>query len=212
GPPASPQSTMTAAFLCTIGWFASRMTYELEQKGTLASVGFLLFPAAAFVVANWTVPVLVGCTVLALEIRRRAELPKLLFNTASLVAANSLSIVAFHASGGSAWRERGHIHLLSVVALLLTGSLVCSAATTGVVALSKSQPFLKTWRAVSGRTAVDDILVSPIVGVIAYTAASYPIGWTIVACSTLLWINRLYQTNHALQRVSREMLELMVSA
>jgi putative nucleotidyltransferase with HDIG domain len=54
--------------------------------------------------------------------------------------------------------------------------------------------------------------VSPFTAVIAYTAVTYPIGWTIVGCTTLIWINRLYQTNRALQRVSHEMLELMVSA
>jgi putative nucleotidyltransferase with HDIG domain len=193
------------------------MTYELEQKGTRASVGFLLFPAAAFVVADWTVPVLVSITVLSLEIRRkgerwRAELTKIVFNSAALAAANAISILAFRATGGHAWSTKGAIAFPSVIALLLTGSLVCSAATTGVIALSSRQRLLSTWRAVTGRTAIDDVLVSPIVGVIAYTAASYPIGWTVVACSTLIWINRLYQTNRALQRVSHEMLELMVSA
>lgn len=213
GPAASLRSAATAGFLCFIGWVASRMRYHLDQKGTLASVGYLLFPAAAFVVANWSVPLLVGATVLSLEIRRKAQLPKILFNTASLVATNALSILAFRAAGGTAWSSGGdNIRVLSVVALLLTGSFVCSAATTGVVALSTRQPLVSTWRAVTGRTAVDDLLVSPIVGVIAYTAATFPIGWTLVACSTLIWINKLYQTNRALQQVSHEMLDLMVGA
>lgn len=212
GPPATLRSVATAAFLCAIGWLGSRTSYELEQKGAFGTVGFLLFPATAFVVANWTVPVLVAITVLILQLRKKAELPKIVFNTAAQAMANALSIVAFHLAGGTAWLERGPIHFASVAALLVTGSLSCSAATTGVIALSTGQPFWKTWRAITGRTALDDVLVSPVVGVIAYTAVTYPIGWTVVACSTLIWINRLYQTNRALQRVSHEMLELMVSA
>ena len=211
-PSASAESAATAGFLCAIGWFASRMMYELDQKGTVASVGFLLFPAAAFVVANWTVSVLVAVTVCSLEIRRKAALPKVLFNTAALTAANALSILAFRAAGGTAWGAHGKIEFASVAALLTTGSIVCSAATTGVVALSSGTSYWRTWRAVSGRNALDDVLVSPVVGVIAYTAVTWGVGWTIVACSTLIWINRLYQTNQALQRVSHEMLELMVSA
>jgi HD superfamily phosphohydrolase YqeK len=212
GPAADADSAFRAAFLCAIAWGASRLTYELDQKGTRASVGFLLFPAAAFAVANWSVPVAVAITVSTLEWRRGAETPKLLFNTAALVAANAISLLVFQLTGGTAWSDHRDILFLPVVALLLTGSLVCSAATTGVIALSTDQPFWKTWRAVTGRTVIDDVLVSPAVGVIAYTLTSWGPVVTIVACSTLIFINRLYQTNRALQKVSREMLELMVSA
>src|SRR5689334_4728310 len=72
GPSSTTRGTATAAFLCAIGWLASRMTYELDQKGTHASVGFLLFHSAAFAVADWTVPLAVGVTVLGLDIRRKA--------------------------------------------------------------------------------------------------------------------------------------------
>lgn len=212
GPPATIESAATAGFLCAIGWVASRMRYELDQKGTSGSVGFLLFPAAAFVVATWTVPVLVFVTVAGLEVRRKRELPKIIFNAAALASANALSILAFQAAGGTAWGDHSTITFPSVVALLSTGTLVCSAATTGVVSLANGKPFWSTWRAVTGRTAVDDVVVSPVVGVIAYTAVTWGIGWTIVACSTLIGVNRLFQTNRALQRVSHEMLELMVSA
>lgn len=212
GPRASVQTAATAGFLCAIGWLAGQMTYELDQKGTRASVGFLLFPAAAFAVADWTVPIAVCITVVALEIRRRAELPKLLFNTSALVLSNAVAILAFRLAGGTAWIDHGSVPFGSIAALLLASNLTGSAATAGVIALSKGQEFWRTWRAVTGRTALDDVLVSPIVAVIAYTTATYPIYWTIVACSTLFWINRLYQTNRALQKVSHEMLELMVSA
>jgi putative nucleotidyltransferase with HDIG domain len=212
GPKASLESAATAAFLCAIGWLAGRLTYELDQKGTRGSVGFLLFPAAAFAVASWTVPVTVGLTVLTLELRRSAAYPKLLFNTSALILSNACGILAFHLSGGTPWIEHREIPFVSIAALLLASNITGNAATAGVIALSSGQPFWKTWRAVTGRTALDDVLVSPIAGVIAYTAVTFPIGWTIVSCSTLIWINRLYQTNRALQRVSHEMLELMVSA
>jgi putative nucleotidyltransferase with HDIG domain len=213
GPPATMESAAMAGFLCAIGWFATWTTYEVDQNGrAIGSVGFLLFPVAAFVVANWTVPVLVGLTVLSLEIRRGKEVQKVVFNTAMLAAASALSILAFRATGGVAWTHDGQVGVGSVAALLTTGSLISSAATTGVVALSTGQPFWKTWRAVTGRTAIDDVLVSPVVGLIAYAVVAWGIFAALIACSSLIGINRLYQTNQALQRVSREMLELMVSA
>jgi putative nucleotidyltransferase with HDIG domain len=212
GPRVSQNAAATAAFLCAVGWLAGRLTYELDQKGTRASVGFLLFPAAAFAAASWIVPVFAGVTTVLLEIRRKAEFPKLLFNTSVVVLSNATAIVAFTLAGGHAWIDHGRIPAISVGALLLASSLTGSLATSGVIALTSGQRFWNTWRAVTGKTALDDVLVSPIVGLIAYTAVTFPIGWTIVACSTLLWLNRLYQTNRALQRVSHEMLDLMVGA
>jgi putative nucleotidyltransferase with HDIG domain len=212
GPSARPDTAATAGILCSIGWLYGSLTYELDQKGTRASVGFLLFPAAAFAVANWTVPLIVAATVAALEIRRRAPLHKLVFNTSALALANAISISVFRVAGGTAWADKAQIPVLSVLALLLTHNFVSSGVTSGVIALSSGQPLGRTWRSVTGRTLVDDVLVSPFTGLIAYTTVNYPIGWTVVGCTTLIWINRLYQTNRALQRVSHEMLELMVSA
>ncbi len=212
GPSATVESAATAAFLCAIGWLASQVRYDLDQKGTSATVGFLLFPAAGFTVANWTVPVLVAITVATLQLRQKSLPSRVVFNSAAQATANALSILAFQAVGGTAWLGNGSRTLSSVGALLIVGSLVCSALTTGVVALSQDQPFWSTWRAVTGRTALDDVLVSPVVGAIAYSAAVWGMWQTVLVCSTLIWIDRLYQTNRALQKVSREMLELMVSA
>lgn len=212
GPPTTIQAAATAGFLCAIGWLYGTSTYELDQKGTRASVGFLLFPAAAFVVADWTVPVAIAVTVSALEWRRRPGFAKAAFNTGALTLSNSLGIIAFLATGGTAWLERGHVPFTSILALLIATNFASKVILAGVISLSNRQTFSSSLRGVVGRTAVDDVVVAPISAVIAYTAATYPIGWTIVACSTLIWINRLYQTNRALQRVSHEMLELMVSA
>lgn len=212
GPSATIESAATAAFLCAIGWLASQVRYDLDQRNTAASVGFLLFPAAAFTVANWTVPVLVATTIATLQVRQKAQPSRIIFNSAAQATANSLSILAFQLAGGTAWSENGPRTISSVGALLIVGSLTCSALTTGVVAVSQRQSYWKTWRAVTGRTALDDVLVSPVVGVIAYSAATWGMLQTLLVCSTLIWIDRLYQTNRALQKVSREMLELMVSA
>jgi HD-GYP domain-containing protein (c-di-GMP phosphodiesterase class II) len=212
GPSASLSKAAIAGILCAIGWLYGSLTYEVDQKGARASVGFLLFPAAAFAVADWTVPVAVGITVALLELRRRAEFAKAVFNVSALTLSNAIAILAFRAAGGTAWAEDGQRTIQSVIVLLLTTNFTSSVVTAGVISLSGGQPYWSTWRRVTGRTAVDDVLVAPISGVIAYSAASFPIGWTIVACTTLMWIDRLYQTNRALQRVSHEMLELMSSA
>jgi putative nucleotidyltransferase with HDIG domain len=215
GPSASWQGLLTALFLCGIGWAGSRFTYEMEIKGARGSIGYLLFPAAGLAVADWTVPVIVGATVITLELGRRAQLPKIVFNTGATILASAASIILYHLAGGEAWSTHSRFlatYVVPVVLLVLSSRLINSVALAGVLSLSQRLPFWRTWRGVTGRTLVDDVLVSPLIAVFAYTVVAWGFAPTLAAGATLIGVNRLYQTNVAMQHLSRELLELMVSA
>lgn len=211
-PDASLRALLTTAFLCSIGWAARRLTYEGTTEGARGRVNYLVFPAAAIAVANWFVPVAVGLTALALDVSRRAEWPKVLFNAAVATLASALSIVAYRAVGGQAWIEHPPGGVMPVAVLLLTSRVLNDVALAGVLVLAHGKPFLATWRAVAGRTIVDDVLVSPVVALLAYAVATWGFSLTLVAAASLIWVNRLYETNRALSRLSSELLELMVTA
>jgi HD-GYP domain-containing protein (c-di-GMP phosphodiesterase class II) len=89
---------------------------------------------------------------------------------------------------------------------------VNDVALVGVLSLAQSRPIRETWRAVAGRTLVDDILVAPVVGFLAYAVVMWGFLATIVIAATLVWVHKLYQTNQALTRLSSELLEMMVTA
>jgi HD superfamily phosphohydrolase YqeK len=215
GPAPSLEGALTSALLCVIGWAGSHFTYEVEVKGAHGSIGYLLFPAAGVAVADWSVPIAVCAAMFALELGRRAQWPKLVFNTSAAVLACAVSILFYQLAHGEPWVGHSRVpvsHVLPVAVLVLTCRLINSISTAGVLSLAQAQPFWRTWRGVTGRTVVDDVLVSPLVGLFAYAAVAWGLVATFVIGVILIGVNRLYQANVAMQHLSRELLELMVSA
>jgi HD-GYP domain-containing protein (c-di-GMP phosphodiesterase class II) len=212
GHSASFGGTATAAFLCAIGWVARKLTYEGVAEGTVGRVYYLVFPAAGLAVGDWTVPIAVGGTVFAIEVTRRAEWHKIVFNTAAPTLASAGSIAAFSACGGVPWREHPVLAAVPIIALLTSSRAINDLTLAGVLSLAQAQPIRTTWRALFGRTLIDDILVAPIVWLLAYAVVSWGIPGTLAVAASLVWIHRLYRTNRALSRLSRELLELMVTA
>jgi HD-GYP domain-containing protein (c-di-GMP phosphodiesterase class II) len=212
GQHASFMGAATAAFLCAIGWVARRLTYEGVAEGTVGRVYYLVFPAAGLAVGDWTVPVAVAVTVFAIEITRGAEWHKVIFNTAAPALASAGSIAAFSAVGGSPWREHPALSAIPIIALIVSSRAINDLTLAGVLSIAQAQPIRTTWRALFGRTLVDDVLVAPIVWLLAYAVVSWGIAGTLAVAASLVWIHRLYRTNRALTRLSRELLELMVTA
>ena len=212
GPPASLQGAWIAAFLCAIGWLARRLTFEGVIEGADGRVYYFVFPAAAIAVANWTVPVGVALTTFAIERARGAAPHKAVFNTAAPMLASSVSILVYQAVGGLPWIVDPAINAIAVLCLLITNHLVSDASLVGVLSLSQTRPIGSIWRAVAGRNLADDILVAPVVGLLAYAVVIWGFVATFVISATLVWVHKLYQTNRALGRLSSELLELMVTA
>lgn len=212
GPGASLRGTAIAFFLCAIGWVARRLTYEGTAEGTVGRVYYLVFPAAALAVSDWTVPLAVSVTVLTIELSRGADRHKMLFNTAAPAFASAGSIAIFHAMGGVPWDQKPIVTALPIVGLLVTSRVLNDLSLVGVLSIAQSQPLRVTWRALLGRTLVDDVLVTPVVWLLAYAVVAWGIAGTLAVAASLVWIHRLYQTNRALTRLSSELLELMVTA
>jgi HD superfamily phosphohydrolase YqeK len=221
GPAPTWRGAFTAAFLCIVGWAGSRFTYEVDAKGAHGSVGYLLFPAAGLAVADWTVPLAVGLTMLTLELARGAAPSKRALNVAVAVLGSGASILVYQAAGGTAWSTRaGHENVaamalstaLPAALLLITSRMTNSVAVSGVLAIAQGQRFWRTLRVLVERTAVDDVVVSPLVALFAYAAVSWGVVPTLVTGASLIGVQRLYQTNIAMQHLNRQLLEMMVSA
>ncbi len=212
GPRATARGTAVAFFLCGIGWVARRLTYEGSTEGAVGRVYYLVFPAAALAVGDWTVPVAVALTLLAIELSRGADRQKVLFNTAAPSFASAASIAAFYATGGVPWEQSSTLGVLPVVAVLVTSRMINDLTLARVLSLVQGQPIRATWRAIAGRTLIDDVLVAPVVWLLAYAVVRWGIVGTLAVAASLVWIHRLYQTNRALTRLSSELLELMVTA
>ncbi|MDQ6736428.1 MAG: HD-GYP domain-containing protein, partial [Gemmatimonadota bacterium] len=212
GAPSSLESATLALFLCAVGGVGRSVMHDLDGSGAHGSAGYLLFPAAALAVADWTVPVAVGATVVILEVRRGARPSSLLFNVSNFVLTSSLCVVVYRLVGGTAWAAHSAIKTLPTIALLLTGGIVSRTTTVIGLSLVRAQNVRQTWQAATARTLVDDVLVTPVAGFVAYAAVNWGYLHAIAVACTLIWVNRLYESNRALVQSSRDLLELMVSA
>jgi HD-GYP domain-containing protein (c-di-GMP phosphodiesterase class II) len=212
GGAATARGTSIVLFLCAIGWVARRLTLEGSTEGASGRIYFFVFPAAAIAVADWTVPVGVAVTMFGIERARRADAQRLAFNTAAPALASALSIFAYRLAGGVPWSIDSTALIIPPLVLLVAGRLVNDLSLAGVLSLSQAKSLRQTWRAVAGRTLLDDIMVAPVVGFLAYTVVRWGFVAATVISATLFWVHKLYQTHHALIRLSSELLELMVTA
>jgi HD-GYP domain-containing protein (c-di-GMP phosphodiesterase class II) len=214
GPAATQQTALISGFLALTGWTARRLTHEGNAAGSESRIYYLVFPAAGIAAGDWTAAVSAAITVLAVDSVRRAGRPwaQVLFNGAAVALASSASILAYRAVGGDAWVRQVQLSSLPFLTLLLTSRVVNDAVVTGVLALAQNRPIWSTWRAVTGRTIVDDVLVAPLVGLLAYAISAWGYPQTIAISASLIWVNRLYKANRDLARNSEELLELMVTA
>lgn len=214
GPGATQQTALISGFLALTGWAARRLTHEGNAAGSESRIYYLVFPAAGIAAGDWTAPVSAAITVFAVDAVRRSGRPwtQVIFNAAAVALASSSSILAYRAVGGEAWVRHVQLTAIPFLVLLLTSRLINDAVVTGVLALAHNRPVWTTWRAVTGRTVVDDVLVAPLVGLLAYAISAWGYPQTVAIAASLIWVNRLYKANRDLARNSEELLELMVTA
>lgn len=214
GPSATRETALISAFLAVTGWTARRLTHEGNATGAESRIYYLVFPAACIAAGDWTAPAAAAITVFAIDAARRSGRPwaQVVFNALAVSLASSVSILVYRAVGGRAWVHTAEIATIPFIVLLVTSRLTNDAAVTGVLTLAREQPIWKTWRAVAGQTIVDDVLVAPLVGLLAYAISAWGYVQTFAIAASLIWVNRLYKANRDLTRNSEELLELMVGA
>ena len=210
GPATSWRTAALVGFLAAIGWVGRRLTYAVAASNVDGRAYYLVFPAAALVAADWTVPVAAGVTVILVDGLRKLEIRKVAFNAAAITLASAASIAAYRLAGGVSWVDDVHLAPLPIALLLIVSRLTNDLALTGVLALVRGTSVVATWKSVAGRTVVDDALTAPLVGFLAYTTVSWSYVPTLAVSASLIWVNRLYQTNRDLSQLSEELLELMV--
>lgn len=214
GPAATERTALISGFLALTGWTARRLTHEGNAAGAESRIYYLVFPAACIAAGDWTAPVCAAIAVFAIDAARRAGRPwvQVVFNAVTVAFASAVSILAYRVVGGDAWVRDIQVDALPFLILLLTSRVINDVIVAGVLALTQNRSVWATWRAMAGRTLVDDVLVAPLVGLLAYAITAWGYPQTIAIAASLIWVNRLFKANRELARNSEELLELMVTA
>src|SRR5262249_17966284 len=97
-------------------------------------------------------------------------------------------------------------------ALAIVFMITNSLAVYGAIALSESKLVLASWKSAVKRTFGYDVLFSPAVYFVAWVYVKAGVWGVAGLTAPLLIIRQLYKTNHELEQVNQELLELMVKA
>jgi putative nucleotidyltransferase with HDIG domain len=184
-------------------------TLSLGASGSSAMLPFL---TAMFLAPHWTTVIAIAGTVAIKESLSKREPLKKLFNVSQSALSASAAILVFLALGGEGFADVRRFEWLPYVALYVVCIIANTLGVSAAVALSQGQPVHRVWRENTLSTAPFDVLSLPFVYVFASVYTTW--GWVgaLGLALPLLGVRQLYKTNWQLERINRELLELMVAA
>ena len=212
------QQVGTIAILTSVALTADGLTYELADyaSGTLASMPYL---AAVLIVPSWLTVVAVAATS-AFTIRRvKADrLMKGAFNIAQATIGMALAVATYRALGGVSLADvpsPTFLHLTHVatwpglgaaLALLLSNSLMLGM----VVSLHQGKTIRQVWFKELPRIGLGTVVQAPLVFLFAWLYVAEGPMAALILLATMLLVRWGQMKNAQLQRVNRQLLELIV--
>ncbi len=178
-----------------------------------SSVVFIPFLASVLLFTPPWPMVIAGTTGLVAHfIIRRRELVRALFNTAQYMLFVGLGGLAYVALGGQVGFNSVHVNFLAFAAMVL----VFFAVNQGTVALAVSSTtdisIREAWTRIAGDSILYDLVSSSLAIVLAFLFTRLQIVGLAVLVLPLFFVRHMYQMNLQVERVNRELLELMVKA
>ena len=211
-----PSSVELSACVCfgLIGLLSHLLAYRTSANAS-GSVAFIPFLAAIVLSPNAAAVVLVGITVLLVELRARRSLLKGTFNISQYTLAASIAVLAFSLLGGRSPLFERTLESSELTAYFIAfGAFVVinKLSVSIVVALNDRSEIAAVWRRVTQGALAYDLLSLPFAYAYARAYTEVGAGWTLALSVPLLGVRQLYRTNWQLQRTSEELLQLMVKA
>lgn len=176
------------------------------------SVSFVPFLAGAILSPDWSAVVGVLTVLVIVQIVRRRNASKSIFNVCQVALAVSLAILAYRALGGTSILNQQALNYPALVSVLVVYSVVNTFSVAGVVSMSDRRGFIEVWTENTLGTVMYTLLGLPLIVGLAWVYARFgPPGAFVVAVS-LLGLRELYRVNLELETANQELLELMVAA
>lgn len=178
-----------------------------------SSVGFVPFLAAVPLFGHpW--PILVsGITAYVVDtfVRRKPPI-RVWFNTAQYMLAVGLGGLVYVALGGEVAVDRFTFSLLPFLGLVLTFFVVNSGSVSLAVAFSSGVSVRESWARITGGALFYDLLASSLAVLLVFLYVKLQVLGLALLLIPLFFVRHIYQMNIQLERVNRELLELMVKA
>jgi HD-GYP domain-containing protein (c-di-GMP phosphodiesterase class II) len=210
--PDIPAGYLVAAMCFFVfGLMASSMSYR-PSRNTTGSIAFLPILTGLVLVPHWAGVLGVAASLLVAELASRRAPIKIVFNTAALLFASSLSVISYRVLGGSSLLTLSEFrfvpYFVAIVLFFAANSLTISTIVAIQEAKNPWRLSLKSLRF----TLMYDLLSTPFVFVFAYIYVHFGVIGGAIFMIPLLGARELYKKNWQLEKTNQELLELMVAA
>jgi len=184
---------------------------SVSRVGT--SVAFIPFIASVMLfVPPWPM-VLAGVTAIVVEtfVRRKPFL-RVWFNTAQYMVAVGLGGIIYRALNGPVGFDHFAFSFLPFATLVVVFFLVNQGSVSLAVSLSTDVPLKEAWTRIVGGSLLYDLVSSSLAILLCLLYVELQIFGIAVLVLPLMFVRHMYQMNLQVERVNRELLELMVKA
>lgn len=178
-----------------------------------SSVVFVPFLAAVLLFPHpWPMIIAAITGLVSQVVIRRKELPRAAFNTAQYMLGVGLGAFAYRALGGYVGFDRLEFNLTAFAALVIVFFVVNQGTVSLAVSLTSDISLREAWTRIAGRSVLYDLVSSTLAIVLAFLFMKFQIIGLAVLVLPLFFVRHMYQMNLQVERVNRELLELMVKA
>lgn len=178
-----------------------------------SSVVFIPFLASVLLFAPPWPMVIAGTTGLVAHfIVRRKQLVRALFNTAQYILFVGLGGSVYAALGGQVGFNAVHVSFLPFAAMVLMFFVVNQGTVALAVSATTEISIREAWTRIAGDSLLYDLVSSSLAIVLAFLFTKLQIVGLAVLVLPLFFVRHMYQMNLQVERVNKELLELMVKA
>lgn len=211
----------SAAFFSILGFFGMLLSYQRRGSAVSGSVSIFLFLSAVLVTPTLAASTTVFVAALIANGLQKKPLSRTLFNASQCGIAAAAAVLVLSSRGplcaGIELPCPTHIGFDMMHAVLFcVAALVFIAANhllvVGAISLAEDRPYWLTWRKLMTSTFVYDALALPIIALLAWSYVSLGMWWLLAIVLPLFGLRQLYKQNAQLERVTEELLQLMVAA
>jgi putative nucleotidyltransferase with HDIG domain len=178
-----------------------------------SSVAFVPFLASVMLFQHPWPMLISGVTAVTVDTFVRKKPPiRVWFNTAQYMLAVGLGAEVYHLLGGSVLSEHFSLKIVAFIGLVATYFLVNSGSVALVVALSSGVSVREAWSRIVGGSFLYDLFSSSLAILLTFLYLKSQLIGLALLVVPLFFVRHMYQMNLQLERVNKELLELMVKA
>src|SRR3989440_7855975 len=186
---------------------------RLASSGIGSSVVFVPFLASVMIFAPpWPLVVALVTGLISQIVVRRKTLVRAAFNTAQYMIGVGLGGLVYTALGGHVGFDRVQLNVPAFAALVIVFFAVNQATVSLWVSITTDISLREAWTRITGGFVLYDLVASSLAIVLVYLFVQFKIVGLAVLVLPLFFVRHMYQMNIQLERVNRELLELMVKA